>query len=140
MRSIQLHLTIPDRTAAAVYTILASAGAPGASGSPQAAMLSDWPAGSPDLDRTGHGMAVFGRSWSCVDDGVETAVTFATRLDLGDRSQADTSEPRAALTLVDDTVATLSGLFEGKVRVDDIVIQAQGRSGNAVAKPQSPQG
>lgn len=93
MQTIQLHLTIPDQSAVAVYSMLEDAA-----------------------------LRVDG-SWSCVDDGAETALTLAACFDLGATSQAGASEPRVAMSLIDDTVARLAGLFEGKVRVDDVVIQ-----------------
>jgi ribosome-associated toxin RatA of RatAB toxin-antitoxin module len=69
-------------------------------------------------------IALFDGSWSCVDDGADTVVTFAARLDMGIPSLADALEPIAVRTLIDNTVAIVSGLFEGNARVDDVVIQA----------------
>jgi hypothetical protein len=118
MRCIRLHLTIPDRPAAAVYTTLAAAR--GSDPSPSAsARVSRW-------DSTGPDGRQFVGSWSCVDDGCDTALTFAGRLDMGTVPVTGASEPQAVRTLIDDTVATVTSLFDGNVRVDDVVIQAHG--------------
>jgi hypothetical protein len=108
VRSIRLHLTIPDHQATVVSATLA-----GYYGRPGLLCHLDGDA------------ALLEGSWSCVPDGNDTAVTFSARLDMGSPSQADTLEPRAALTLVDDTVAIVSGLFGDGARIDDIVMQAR---------------
>ncbi len=107
MRSIRLHLTIAGHPAAVAYSTLAHAadGCPGLLGRPEA------------------GLGLFDGSWSCVDDGDGAAVSFAARLGQCDPTGDDPHEPAVVWTLLDETVALVSGLFPGDVRVDDVVIQ-----------------
>jgi hypothetical protein len=152
VRSIRLHLTVTGQPATATYSTLANLGRlPGLGpaigsvsgvGSSKTTTVSRWavdlqrgPAsvvapecaaadGDTGTDTGTDSGRVFNGSWSCVDDGADTAVTFAAQVDMGIAPQAETLEPMAVRTLIDDTVARVSGLFEGNVRVDDVVIQA----------------
>jgi uncharacterized membrane protein len=63
---------------------------------------------------------VFEGSWSCTASPGGTAVVFAARLDMGIPSLADALEPIAARTLVDNTVAIVSGLFGGRSVVEHV--------------------
>jgi ribosome-associated toxin RatA of RatAB toxin-antitoxin module len=65
---------------------------------------------------------VFEGSWSCTQSAEGTAVVFAARLDMGIPSLADALEPIAARTLVDNTVAIVSGLFEGRSVVEHVSV------------------
>ena len=56
-------------------------------------------------------VAVFDGSWTCTDTADGTRITFAARLDMGIPSLADALEPIAVRTLVDNTVAIVSGLL-----------------------------
>jgi hypothetical protein len=150
MRTIRLHLTIPDQSAALVYATLADLGrtldySPTAchveiSGATDTSATARWEAnfrqgvlrwvneGLPDLRPRYRDIDVFDGSWSCVDDGGDTAVTFAARLDLGTPSpggelETDDFETMAVGAFIDDAMVIMSGLFDGSVRVDDIVIQ-----------------
>ncbi|MDQ6615516.1 MAG: hypothetical protein M3083_12425 [Actinomycetota bacterium] len=116
MRSIRLHLTVLGRPADAVYTSLADLGHYfEASYETSSHQIRRWQPQS-DVGR-------FDGSWSCVADGADTAVTFAARLDMGIPPRADALEPTTARTFIDSTVAMVSGVFEGGIRVDDVVIQ-----------------
>ncbi len=119
MRSIRLHLTLAGRDAAATYPTLAGS----VLGGRTVEHTLD-PVRHQIHFRSGDQATVVEGSWSCVDDGPDTAVTFAARLDMGDPACPDPVEPVAVRTLVDDTVALVAGLFPGRVRVDDVVIQA----------------
>jgi len=148
MRSIRLHLTILGRPAAEVYATLSDLGdqlgcRPGdfrvmISAGPETGApppqweanfrrgVLQWGTGTEIPRRTAAGAgSVFDGAWSCVDDGDGTAVTFAARIDLGIAARAGAAETRAVRALIDDAVGRLSGLFDGNVRVDDVVIQSQ---------------
>jgi hypothetical protein len=144
VRSIRLHLTIQGQPSAAVFTTLATVGRdfdcrPRAShfvvsGSADTGAGNGWEShfrcgvlqwfkeDSPSFGRTSD-IALFEGSWSCVDDGDDTAVTFAARLDVGIPHPA--VETAAVRAFIDDAVVILACLFDGNVRVDDVVIQAQ---------------
>jgi hypothetical protein len=113
MRFIRLHMTVTGQPAAATYSTLGVA----VSGLLPTTTVSKWEVND---------VPSFEGSWSCVDDGGDTAVTFAARLAPGSLAAAELR------SLIDDTVATVSGLFEGNVRVDDVVIQAH-PAGNETA-------
>jgi len=68
-------------------------------------------------------IALFEGSWSCTASGDGTAVVFAARLDMGIPSLADALEPIAARTLVDNTVAIVSGLFDGRSIVEHVNLE-----------------
>jgi hypothetical protein len=119
LRSIRLHLTLTGRPAASAFAVLADS----AFGERKAETTLD-PIRHQIHFRTEDQVAVLEGSWSCVDDGPDTAVTFAARLDMGDPSCPDPHEPVAVRTLVEDTVIRLTGLFPGQMRIDDVVIQA----------------
>jgi hypothetical protein len=145
MRTIRLHLTIPDQSAARVYATLADLGraldySPTTghvelAGTTYRGTATRWEAnfrqgvlrwvneGLPDLRPRFRDIDVFDGSWSCVDDGSDTAVTFAARLDLGTPSPGDELETMAVGAFIDDAMVIVSCLFDGSVRVDDIVIQ-----------------
>ncbi len=151
MRSIRLHLTIPGRSATAVYTTLAELGRdlkchPGAchivvSGTPETGARCTWEAnfrqgvlswvkeGPVEMWPRDGNVALFDGSWSCVDDGSGAAVTFAARLDMGVAASpagafdAAILENMAVRAFIDDAMVIMSCLFDGNVRVDDMVIQ-----------------
>jgi len=143
MRSIRLHLTIPDRPAALVYATLADLGhaLEGCDGrvvisaDPKTEMASEVEAnfrrgvlrwGADNTITSGPDAAAVSVSegqWSCVDAGDGTAVSFAARVDLGLPFSSNARETMAVRALIDDAVAIMSGLFGGDVRVDDVVIQ-----------------
>ncbi len=145
MRSVRLHLTIENRSSAAVYTTLADLGrdldcrprashfvVSGSAADPAARGWESnfhcgvlrWFKDDPiTVSRAaGPDIALFEGSWSCVDDGDDTAVTFAARLDMGIPHPA--VETAAIRAFIDDAVVILGCLFDGNVRVDDVVIQA----------------
>jgi ribosome-associated toxin RatA of RatAB toxin-antitoxin module len=153
MRSIRLQLTLPGRRAAAAYSTLADLGrypefspavrSVAVSGTSATTSVSQWEVNfrrgvlrwveEDTFDADRHqihfrqlegDVAVFDGSWSCVDDGADTVVTFAARLDMGIPSLADALEPIAVRTVIDNTIAIVSGLFGDDVRVDDVVTEA----------------
>jgi ribosome-associated toxin RatA of RatAB toxin-antitoxin module len=65
-------------------------------------------------------VAIFDGSWTCTDTSDGTQITFAARLDMGIPSLADALEPIAVRTLIDNTVAIVSGLLGDGVRVDGV--------------------
>ncbi len=65
-------------------------------------------------------VAVFEGSWTCTDADAGARVTFAARLDMGIPSLADALEPIAVRTLVDNTVAIVSGLLGEGISVDGV--------------------
>ena len=65
-------------------------------------------------------VAVFDGSWTCTDSSDGTQIIFAARLDMGIPSLADALEPIAVRTLIDNTVAIVSGLLGDGVRVDAV--------------------
>jgi hypothetical protein len=143
VRSIRLHLTIQGQPSAAVYTTLATIGRDlhcrarashfVVSASADAGTGDGWEShfrcgvlqwfkeDSSSFGRASD-IALFEGSWSCVDDGDDTAVTFAARLDIGIPHPA--VETAAVRAFIDDAVVILACLFDGNVRVDDVVIQA----------------
>jgi ribosome-associated toxin RatA of RatAB toxin-antitoxin module len=64
-------------------------------------------------------MALFEGSWTCSDTADGTGITFAATFDMGIPTLAEALEPIAARALVDNTVAIVSGLFDGAVSLDD---------------------
>ncbi|MGH9124562.1 MAG: hypothetical protein ACRDZ8_07530 [Acidimicrobiales bacterium] len=135
MRSVRLHLTIPGKPSAEVYEVMSDLGHDlGWAPDPIPVLGGDpggWEVGfrhgllhwvtDCEPGRQDRAVSVFDGSWSCVDDGPGTAVTFAARFDLGDPgAEAETLAVRA---LIDDAVGVVAGMFEGDIRVDDVVIQ-----------------
>ncbi len=149
MRSVQLDLTVPSRGAVDVYATLADfARYPEFSPAVRSVTVTDsgdrttvsrWEvtfrAGLlrwveedrffPEEQRIEFrqvegDVAVFDGSWTCTDTADGTRITFAARLDMGIPSLADALEPIAVRTLVDNTVAIVSGLLGEDVRVDDV--------------------
>jgi ribosome-associated toxin RatA of RatAB toxin-antitoxin module len=55
-------------------------------------------------------VALFDGTWQCVDAASGCDVLFAARLDMGIPSLADALEPIAVRTLIDNTVAIVTGL------------------------------
>jgi hypothetical protein len=72
-------------------------------------------------------VAAFEGSWTCLPDPAGTMIVFEARLDMGIPTLADALEPIAVRTLVDNTVAIVSGLFDGAVvtRPDQRVLAGQ---------------
>ncbi len=151
MRCVQIQLTIPQRAAAAVYSTLAdfsrypefspAVRSVTVTDSDDTTSVSTWEVNfrrgllrwreEDTFHAASHrisfrqlegDIALFDGSWTCVGVGEDTAVTFAARLDMGIPSLADALEPIAARTLVDNTVAIVSGLFGDTTRVDDVVV------------------
>jgi ribosome-associated toxin RatA of RatAB toxin-antitoxin module len=149
VRSVQLDLTIPSRSAVDVYATLADfARYPEFSPAVRSVTVTDvgdqttvsrWEvtfrAGllrwveedrfNPAMQRIDFhqiegDVAIFDGSWTCTDTTDGTRITFAARLDMGIPSLADALEPIAVRTLVDNTVAIVSGLLGDGVRVDDV--------------------
>jgi hypothetical protein len=104
MRTIRLHLTIPGEGPDAVAVTLAGLD-------------------PVELATAGSAVTVSESSWSCVDNGDSTAVTFAARVDFGAASRVAPSETAAAQALVDQALRMASILFDGRLRVDDVVVQ-----------------
>jgi ribosome-associated toxin RatA of RatAB toxin-antitoxin module len=160
VRSVQLDLTVPSRAAVDVYATLADfARYPEFSPAVRSVTVTEsgdqttvsrWEvtfrAGllrwveedtfHPDVQRIDFhqiegDVAVFDGSWTCTDTVDGTRITFAARLDMGIPSLADALEPIAMRTLVDNTVAIVSGLLGEGVRVDEVQ-QAKGELAAAV--------
>jgi ribosome-associated toxin RatA of RatAB toxin-antitoxin module len=148
VRSVQLHMTVPGRHAAEVYDTLADFPRyPEFSPAVHRVTIteigdtvskSEWEvafragilkwAEQDTFDRAAlridfrqleGDIALFEGSWACSDTDSGASITFAARLDMGIPTLADALEPIAVRTLVDNTVAIVSGLFGGAVRVDD---------------------
>jgi ribosome-associated toxin RatA of RatAB toxin-antitoxin module len=134
VRSVQLDLTVPSRSAVDVYATLADF-ARYPEFSPAVRSVTVTEAGllrwveedkfHPEMRRIDFrqiegDVAVFDGSWTCTDTVDGTRITFAARLDMGIPSLADALEPIAVRTLVDNTVAIVSGLLGEGVRVDDV--------------------
>lgn len=148
MRSVQLRMTVPGRRADEVYGTLAdfprypqfspvvrsvtiTEGEDGVSRSEwevtfRAGILKwveedifDRAALRIDFRQLEGDIALFEGSWTCSDTGDGTCITFSARLDMGIPTLADALEPIAVRTLIDNTVAIVSGLFGDAVRVDD---------------------
>lgn len=149
MRSVQLELTIPGRSPAEVYATLADFDrypefAPAVRSvtvnrADDHSTVSRWevnfrrgilrwveedtfdPIGLRiDFRQLEGDIDVFEGSWRCNPSDSGTAVVFEARLDMGIPSLADALEPIAARTLVDNTVAIVSGLFHGESIVDGV--------------------
>jgi len=146
MRSVQLHLTIPGRPSAEVYQALSDLGAdlgwaPDPVPLPDGGDPKGWEIGLPygllqwvtdsEPGDVEHPVSVFDGSWSCVDDGPATAVTFAAHLDVA-LSHGD-AETLAVRSFLDDAVSLVAGMFDGALRVDDVVIQPTPPSALSVA-------
>lgn len=69
-----------------------------------------------DFHQTEGDVAVFDGSWQCSATGTGARIGFSARLDMGIPSLADALEPIAARTLVENTVAIVGGL------VGDVVL------------------
>jgi hypothetical protein len=117
MRAIRVHSIVAGRPARATYRILAGSSASEGQTTldPDHRQIHFWGGDA--------AVGLLQGSWSCVDNGRNTAITFAARLDLGDPSGDDPRETLAVDRLVDNAVARLVRLFPGLVRVDDVVIQ-----------------
>lgn len=145
MRSVQLHMTVPGRRAAEVYDTLADFSRyPKFSPAVHrvtvtevgdAVSRSEWEvafragilkwveedtfdraARRIDFRQLDGDIALFEGSWTCSDTDDGASITFTARLDMGIPTLADALEPIAVRTLVDNTVAIVSGLFGGAVR------------------------
>jgi len=155
VRNVQIQLTVPDRSAAAVYSTLAdfrrypefspAVRSVTVTESGENVAVSRWEVTfrrgllrwieEDRFDSANHriafrqlegDIAVFDGSWTCADVDDDTAVTFDARLDMGIPSLADALEPIAVRTLVDNTVAIMAGLFGGTARVDAVTAPAGG--------------
>jgi ribosome-associated toxin RatA of RatAB toxin-antitoxin module len=153
MRNVQIQLTVPDRSAAAVYATLSdfrrypefspAVRSVTVTESSDDVAVSRWEVNFrkgllrwSEEDRFDAGnhriafrqlegdVAVFDGSWTCAAVGDDVAVTFSARLDMGIPSLADALEPIAVRTLVDNTVSIVDGLFGGTARVDAVAAQA----------------
>jgi ribosome-associated toxin RatA of RatAB toxin-antitoxin module len=78
-------------------------------------------------------VALFEGAWECRDDPLGTRVVFEARLDMGMPTLADALEPIAVRTLVENTVAIVSGLFDGAVGVASGTPATGATSGRATA-------
>ncbi len=151
MRTVQLELSIPDRPPADVYATLADFGryaefAPAVRSvivthAGDHTSVSRWevnfrrgilrwveedvfdPAARTIRFRQLEGdIALFEGSWSCAEAYPGTRITFEARLDMGIPSLADALEPIAARTLVDNTVAIVSGIFLGRSVLEGVLV------------------
>ena len=150
MRSVQLEMTVPDSPPADAYATIADFGryaefAPAVrsvtvTDVDDNVTVSRWEVNfrrgilrwveEDTFDPIGHridfrqlegDIALFEGSWRCAAaDGGGTRVTFEARLDMGIPSLADALEPIAARTLVDNTVAIVSGIFQGRSVLDGV--------------------
>jgi ribosome-associated toxin RatA of RatAB toxin-antitoxin module len=149
VRSVQLDLTIPSRPASECYATLADlARYPEHSPAVRSVEVTEAGHGSTvsrwevtfragllrwveedrydparhriDFRQLEGDVAVFEGAWTCVDTPEGARVTFAARLDMGIPSLADALEPIAARTLVDNTVAIVSGLLGDGIRVEAV--------------------
>lgn len=153
MRTVQLDLTIPDRGAPEVYATLADLSrypefSPAVRSvtvteTPKGAMVSEWQVAfrrgllcwveEDVFDEERHridfrqlqgDLALFRGSWTCADEEGGTRITFRATLDLGMPSLAEALEPIAVRTLVENTVGIVSGLFLGRARLGDVVVES----------------
>ncbi|MGI8806998.1 MAG: type II toxin-antitoxin system RatA family toxin [Acidimicrobiales bacterium] len=151
MRHVRLELSIPSRRPAAVYVTLADFGryaefAPAVRSvvvthAGDRTTVSRWEVNfrkgilrwveedtfDPDEHRIAFrqlegDIALFEGSWHCTAAGEGTRITFDARLDMGIPSLADALEPIAARTLVDNTVAIVSGIFLGESVVEQVLL------------------
>jgi ribosome-associated toxin RatA of RatAB toxin-antitoxin module len=149
VRSVQLDLTVPSRPASDCYATLADlARYPEHSPAVRSVEITDVGDGSTvsrwevtfragllrwveqdsydparrriDFRQLEGDVAVFEGSWTCTDAHDGTRVSFEARLDMGIPSLADALEPIAVRTLVDNTVAIVSGLLGDGIRVDAV--------------------
>jgi ribosome-associated toxin RatA of RatAB toxin-antitoxin module len=74
-----------------------------------------------DFHQTEGDVAVFDGSWRCAATDAGARISFSARLDMGIPSLADALEPIAARTLVENTVAIVGGLVGETVLVDSRV-------------------
>jgi hypothetical protein len=88
-------------------------------------------------------VALFDGSWRCHDTADGAMVIFAARLDMGIPTLADALEPIAVRTLVDNTVAIVTGLFSGAARLldlsADLPVPSAGRAGSGDAGDPRPE-
>jgi ribosome-associated toxin RatA of RatAB toxin-antitoxin module len=153
MRSVQLDMTVVDRSAADVYTVLADFSrypefSPAVrtvtvTASSADTTVSRWevnfrkgilcwveedtfhPADNHiDFRQLEGDVALFEGSWTCTDTEDGTRVVFAADLDMGIPTLADALEPIAVRTLIDNTQAIVGGLFGGAPRIDNVVVAA----------------
>jgi ribosome-associated toxin RatA of RatAB toxin-antitoxin module len=155
MRSVQLDMTVLDRPAATVYTVLADFSrypefSPAVrtvtiTKSGARSSVSRWEVNfrkgvlcwveedtfDPDRNHIDFrqlegDVAHFEGSWTCTDTAEGTRVVFAADLDMGIPTLADALEPIAVRTLIDNTQAIVGGLFGGAPRVDNVVVAVPG--------------
>jgi ribosome-associated toxin RatA of RatAB toxin-antitoxin module len=151
VRSVQVELSIPERPPAEVYGILADFGryaelAPAVRSVTVTVVgehttVSGWEVNfrrgvlrwveEDTFDPVGHRIVfrqlegdidLFEGAWACDPNGDGTRITFGARLDMGIPSLADALEPIAARTLVDNTVAIVSGIFLGQSVLEGVLI------------------
>jgi len=151
VRSVQIELSIPNRPPAEVYATLADFGryqefAPAVrsvtiTSVGEHTTVSRWEVNfrrgvlrwveEDTFDPVAHRIAfrqlegdidLFEGAWACDASDGGTRITFGARLDMGIPSLADALEPIAARTLVDNTVAIVSGIFLGTSVVDGVLI------------------
>jgi ribosome-associated toxin RatA of RatAB toxin-antitoxin module len=149
VRSVQLDLTVPSRPASECYATLADlARYPAHSPAVRSVEVTDGADGSTvsrwevtfragllrwveedrydparyriDFRQLEGDIAVFEGAWTCADTCEGARVTFAARLDMGIPSLADALEPIAVRTLVDNTVAIVSGLLGDGISVEAV--------------------
>ena len=66
-----------------------------------------------DFQQTEGDVAVFDGSWRCSATDTGARISFGARLDMGIPSLADALEPIAARALIDNTVSIVDGLMGG---------------------------
>ena len=71
-----------------------------------------------DFHQTEGDVALFDGSWRCAATEAGARISFSARLDMGIPSLADALEPIAARTLIENTLAIVRGLLGDSVVVD----------------------
>ena len=151
MRSVQLELTVPDRSAAEAYTTLADFRRyPEFASAVRSVTVTEASAGSTisrwevnfragvlcwveedtfdpdrnhiDFRQLEGDVAIFEGSWTCTDTPDGAQIMFMADLDMGIPTLADALEPIAVRTLVDNTQAIVCGLFGGTPRLGNVTV------------------
>jgi ribosome-associated toxin RatA of RatAB toxin-antitoxin module len=164
MRSVQLELTVPDRSAAEVYVTLADfrrypefASAVRSVTVTEAgtrSTISRWEVNfrkgvlcwveedtfDPernhiDFRQLEGDVALFEGSWTCTDTPDGARILFQAHLDMGIPTLADALEPIAVRTLVDNTEAIVCGLFGGTPQLGEVTVGIPERHLVAVPPP-----
>jgi len=86
-----------------------------------------------DFRQTEGDVALFDGTWRCMATASGARIAFSARLDMGIPSLADALEPIAARTLIENTVAIVGGLVGEAHLVDSVVAAVEPQPAGVVS-------